>query len=257
MKILVLGKGMAGSMIFNYLLSKKYDVVGLSRKEFDVLRDPIPDLSKYDYVINCIGLIKQKTYAENTLFFTINSLFPKQLVEKHKRVIHLSSDCVFSGNLDKKLSYKSQDISDAEDFYGMSKNQGEIPNQSMVLRTSIIGPSKDNTGLFEWFRNTTEDPIKGYTNHLWNGNTTLQLAKMIEQLIKTNTHASGLYQIASPKISKLELLQNINEVFGLNKNIIPTEDKQTINRSLHAFKQEPDIKTQLQELKEWMDNEAS
>lgn len=259
MKILILGSdGMVGSMMTSYLSNKErgYDVTSLGRKDFDAVTDSLPDLSNYDYVINCIGLIKQKTIENNPLYYILNSEFPHKLSAACNKVIHISSDCVFSGNLESKFSYKVDSVKDAEDDYGKSKAQGE-PSNCMVLRTSIIGPSKKGFGLFEWFKNTSDDPVKGFSNHFWSGVTTLELAKIINEQIRYKLYYNGVHQIAGNKVSKLTLLQLINDIFELKKNIIACEDIKTINRSLIGDINAIPIKRQLKELKLWMDNEAS
>jgi dTDP-4-dehydrorhamnose reductase len=253
MNILVLGKnGMAGSMIFRHLSIEEHNIVALGREEFDPLKDQLPpDINKkFDYIINCIGIIKQKS-NDKELLFKLNSNFPKQLCEQHNKVIHISSDCVFSGKINKNKLYYTNDKTDAEDDYGQSKADGEALDKCLVLRTSIIGPAKDNFGLFEWFKNTTDNPIKGFTNHLWSGITTLELAKIINNIIVNDTYQHGLKQIASHQITKYDLLRTINNVYKLNKQINPVIAKDSINRTLS-----PDIKTktileQLQELRDF------
>lgn len=246
MKILLLGStGMAGSMIKKYL---NFNMDCPTRNEFNPLTMDIPNLNKYDYVINCIGQIKQKQCDEE-IFYKINSEFPIKLANKNNKVIHISSDCVFSGNLSQDKSYSSEDIPDATDIYGMSKIKGESP-ALMVLRTSIIGPSKDNFGLFEWFKNSSN--VNGFNNHLWSGITTLELAKIINDVIINNKYEHKLLQIASDKICKYDLLCEINNVFNMNKIITEVEDDISINRSLISQIKVKPIRKQLIELKEFI-----
>ncbi len=253
MNVLILGAGgMAGSIMTQYL-SNHHNVTAMLRKDFNVIKDKLPNLNSYDYVINCIGLIKQRIVDDDNLFFIINSKFPQKLAPACKKLIHISSDCVFSGKISSDKAYSKDDIKDAIDSYGKSKADGEIIKEvAMVLRTSIIGPSKDNNGLFEWFRNS-QDP-KGFYDHLWSGITTLELAKIVNNIILTDSYSPGLYQIASEKISKYNLLNIINVLFDLHKNISYDTSPTPINRVLT-----PDIKTQnignqLYELKQYMDN---
>lgn len=249
MKIAILGAGgMAGSMMSRYL-SEYHEVASLHRSDFDVEKDTIPNLRDYDYVVNCIGVIKQKSSNEK-LLFDVNGKFPYKLAWSCNRLIHISSDCVFSGNLPEHSAYRTTDIRDAKDSYGKSKAEGEI-SEAIVLRTSIIGPSKDNDGLFEWFRNTKENPVKGFDNHWWSGITTLELAKIVNEVMD-KSYYKGIYQIASEKISKLHLLHLINSTFNLGKNIIPTKSIQSINRSLLADIFAKPLAEQLYELKEYM-----
>jgi dTDP-4-dehydrorhamnose reductase len=253
MNILVLGSnGMAGSMIARHLLNE-HNVTTMGRKNFDVLKDELPNLDSYDYVINCIGLIKQRVVIDDNLFFIINSDFPQKLSLLCKKLIHISSDCVFSGLISEGEAYYTDDITDALDSYGKSKAKGEvIKNNAMVLRTSIIGPAKDNNGLFEWFRKS-QDP-KGFYNHLWSGITTLELAKIINNIILTNSYKTGLYQIASEKITKYNLLCLINTMFNLNKKITYEKAPSTINRVLVPDIKAQNISHQLFELKNSMNN---
>jgi len=254
-KILVLGaSGMAGSTISQYLTKIGYAITAWTRKEFNALVEP-PLLLKYDYVINCIGLIKQKSSDDN-LFFRLNDDFPHKLVPKCKKLFHISSDCVFSGNLAAGKSYCINDVKDAEDSYGKSKAKGEDDLNAMILRTSIIGPSKDNFGLFEWFRHTSQNPVKGFVNHWWSGITTLELAKIIDNIIHASTYQIGIKQIASESISKFSLLQLINEIFECQKSIISHTDTNSVNRTLMPDIQSLPLRIQLYELKEFM-NEAS
>ncbi len=256
MKILVLGAGgMAGSMISGYL-ANHHEVTSLFRKDFDPLENELPDMTNYDYVINCIGIIKQKVNASSItdeIMFKVNAEFPHKLANycSGTRLIHISSDCVFSGKLPIWRSYSSFDTSDAEDSYGQSKSKGE-PHNAMVLRTSIIGPSKDNFGLFEWFRNSNENPNKGFVNHWWSGITTLELAKIINDIISNKKYSHGLKQIAITPINKYDLLDKINTIFKLNKTVQLSQGS-FVNRTLIPMIRATEIETQLIELKRYLD----
>lgn len=252
-KILILGaSGMAGSMIFTYLKSY-FDIKGLDRSQFNPLIHDITkqNFDKYDYVINCIGIIKQKESSIDDLYY-INGKFPNLLAENVKKLIHISSDCVFNGKLNLHQSYSSQEIPAPMDDYGKSKLQGEPITKSMVLRTSIIGPAKDNYGLFEWFRNNSQNDINGYINHWWSGVTTLELSKIIHKIIEEDSYKVGLYHVGSNKINKYSLLNIINNIFKLNKNIIPYYDINYINRSLISDIECLDINKQILELYEFL-----
>lgn len=255
MKIAILGSnGMVGQTMTKYL-KDKYTVIEFGRQDYDIIKDPLPELSGFDYVINCIGLIKQKTNEKNNLFFDINSKFPHILTNNCERLIHISSDCVFSGQLPYPASYSTVDPKDASDEYGQSKAQGE-PGNAMILRTSVIGPSQSGFGLFEWFKNTQNDPVNGYSNHWWSGVTTLELSKIVANIIENGFYKHDLYQISGGAVSKLDLLVMINEIFSFNKNVKTYTDNQSINRTLTPTIKSSDIRTQLMDLKTWMDNEA-
>jgi len=252
---LVLGAGgMAGSMICRYLSDVGCDVISLYRKDFDPTKMEIPDFTSFDYVINCIGIIKQRNANKDLMFF-INGDFPHKLATKCKRLIHISSDCVFSGQKSPNETYLTNDKKDAKDDYGKSKAFGECSNRAMVLRTSIIGPANnDANGLFEWFLKTKES-VNGFNNHYWSGITTLELAKLLTHIMENDTFEIGIKQIASNCISKLHLLQQINEIFELNKIITSYYDIQTINRSLKSDVIVSPIEIQLKELKQYCTNE--
>lgn len=238
MKIVIFGSsGMAGSMISAYL-KNKYQIIDIHRNQFDVLKDKIPDIS-CDYAINCIGVTKQKN-QENIIDINVN--FVKNL-SKMYRLIHLSSDCVFSGNT--KTPYNKNDIKDCSDIYGLSKSYSELDN-IMSIRTSIIGPSKDSFGLFEWFKLQKE--CFGFTNHIWSGITTLELAKFINFIISNNLYKHGITQIGSDYISKFQLLNLINFIYEYKKNIYPKKDIY-INRSLKSDYPLSPVIQQLNELK--------
>jgi dTDP-4-dehydrorhamnose reductase len=250
MKILVLGAGgMVGSMMTRYLIHQGYDVKPSFRNDFNPLQDEIPDMMEYDYVVNCIGLIKQKS-SDKDLLFALNADLPHRLAQKCEKLIHISSDCVFSGNLHPDKSYSTYSTTDATDDYGQSKAAGE-PKAAMVLRTSVIGPSRDNYGLFEWFRHTDQDPVRGFANHWWSGITTLELSKIVDNIVSNNLYNHGTYQISSGNICKYDLLVKINSIFDLRKNIQRCEDVKSVNRTLLSNIQAADIQTQLAELKEW------
>jgi dTDP-4-dehydrorhamnose reductase len=240
MKIVIFGStGMAGSMICKYL-KNKYNIIEINRSDFDALKDPIPEI-KCDYAINCIGITKQKD-QKNIIDINVN--FVKKLSKKYK-LIHLSSDCVFSGNSIKE--YLKYDKKDFIDIYGESKSLSELDN-IMSIRTSIIGPSKDKYGLFEWFKSTKE--CYGYTNHIWSGITTLELAKIIDDIILKKSYNCGILQVGSTKITKYNLLNLINIVFNLKKIVIPKESNY-VNRSLISDIKIKSILEQLIELNEF------
>jgi dTDP-4-dehydrorhamnose reductase len=253
MKVLVLGAGgMAGSMVTKYLQKQNHEIIPWFRSNFDALKDEVPNLTQYDFVINCIGLIKQKS-NDDKLLFALNADLPHKLANKCKKLIHISSDCVFSGNLPIERSYTVLDKPDAQDSYGKSKAQGEACRSTMILRTSIIGPAKDNNGLFEWFRTAKQDLINGFRNHWWSGITTLELAKTIDYIIKNDIYKYGIFNIASDKVNKYILLSLINDIFNLSKVIVPHNDVQIINRALSPVFKSKNITEQLYELQKWIE----
>ena len=253
-KILIFGMGsMIGHQLYNFLSNKKVKVFGTSRDNRLILKnkniykyDPLKNFSdiehifkkvKPDYLINTIGVIKHRKEInnfKNTIY--LNSIFPHKLAKisiiNKIKLIHLSTDCVFSGD---KGNYSESDIPDASDLYGISKKLGEINyKDSLTLRTSFIGfEKKNNTGLFDWIINSKEPKIFGFTRAYYNGFTTLELSKIIFKVIKLNLPISGLYNLSSSKISKYRLLKIINKAFNLNKNIVKNTNF-SCNRTLNS-----------------------
>ncbi|MGG0750294.1 SDR family oxidoreductase [Priestia megaterium] len=272
MKILILGgKGMAGHVITRYFQQKpEYHVFYTSRdpKDKDGIYVDITNLTKLeeviesikpDITINCIGILNEHATNNNKLAFQVNSLLPHQLVKLTERcqgkLIHISTDCVFSGN---KGDYTESDIPDGTSVYAQSKQLGEIISDNhLTIRTSIIGPElkEDGIGLFLWFMQQN-GVIKGYEKVWWNGVTTLELAKAIEVMIKRNV--TGLYHLGSEeKISKFKLLKLIQEVFEKdNVKIIP-DSNIVLDRTIKSIRTDfqymiPSYKKMLLELKDWI-----
>ncbi|MEJ9227126.1 dTDP-4-dehydrorhamnose reductase family protein [Priestia aryabhattai] len=273
MKILVLGgQGMAGHVIRSYFQSKPgYTVYYTSRDQKDkdslyleikdfIALEEIVDSIKPNIIINCIGILNEHASINSIQAFQINSLLPHQLTKLAERyqgkLVHISTDCVFLGT---KGDYTEEDQPDGTSIYAQSKQLGEvIDNKHLTVRTSIIGPElkKDGIGLFLWFMQQT-GTIKGYKNVLWNGVTTLELAKAIESLI--NNNITGLYHLGSEKkISKFDLLNLIKKIFNKEDvEIIPDTNitlDRTIKNTRKDFKYKiPSYEQMLLELKDWMD----
>lgn len=192
---------------------------------------------KPDLVINCIGVIKQLASSNNPLVvIPVNSVWPHQLArhcqEVSARMIHFSTDCVFSG---KKGNYTELDNSDATDLYGRSKFLGEVTDQPHVLtlRSSFIGHELANHySLVDWFL-FQQGPIKGYTRAIYSGLPTIEVAHLIHQLVLRPNFLSGLYQVATQPISKYDLLTLIGQVYH-HSIIIEPDDSVIIDRSLNG-----------------------
>ena len=190
-----------------------------------------------DVVVNCVGVVKQlKEAADPVISITVNSLFPHWLAElcgtRGARLIHVSTDCVFSGE---KGGYVEEDPSDARDLYGRSKFLGEVAGTNcLTLRTSIIGRDFNrSTGLLEWLISNRGGKIKGYTGAIYSGFTTLALARLIHAVIADHPGLSGMFHVASRPISKYDLLLKLNEALGL-RIAIERDDKFHCDRSLRA-----------------------
>jgi len=261
MELLLLGAtGMLGHKLLQ-ILSGQFSVVGTIRGDVAKhLNHPIlkPDLlkghvnadnistvektiieCKPDVVINCIGIVKQLPAAHDPLSsIAINALFPHQLAQicrkRGARLIHISTDCVFSG---KKGNYKENDFADADDLYGRTKYLGEVDYENaLTLRTSIIGRElSTNHGLIEWFLSQEGRTVSGYTNAIFSGLTTNALSDVIATVITDYPGMRGVWHIASEPISKYELLKLVKMIYNLDIEIQP-ENSVVIDRSLNGSK---------------------
>jgi len=243
MKILVVGStGMLGSTLKDYFFRMKIsydkidrDVIDLSKCSFYDLSNAIIKINP-DVLINCAGIIKQRKNISISDFISVNGLLPHRLSEicenNFIRMIHITTDCVFSGKIG---GYNENSAHDYSDEYGMSKSIGE-PKNCMVIRASIIGEeNKNKLSLLEWTRSNKNNKINGYKNHLWNGVTCLQLSKIIIKIIEDNNFWMGVRHIFSESISKYDLLKTINEIYGLDIDINPIDDCISINRTLNSI----------------------
>ena len=170
-----------------------------------------------DLVLNCIGLIKQHPLSADPLsIIEINARLPHRLSlvcrTARVRMIHISTDCVFSG---RKGQYTEEDIPDAEDMYGRTKLIGEVRYpHTLSIRTSLIGRELHSRyGLTEWFLRQ-RGPIKGYLETIFSGFTTQAFAKVLLDHVIPNPGLSGVYHVSSEAISKYELLRLMNDVYG-------------------------------------------
>jgi dTDP-4-dehydrorhamnose reductase len=261
LKILVLGAtGMLGHKLIQGL-SKDYEVTGTIRRDSSVFKkipifsetnlignidgykistidDAIKELDP-DVVINCIGIVKQLKEAQDPVkSIIINSLFPNQLadicVSKNIRLIHYSTDCVFSG---RKGKYVETDFPDADDLYGRTKFLGEL-NQSgcLTLRTSIIGRELVTAhSLIEWFLSQEGKSVNGFTKAIFSGLTTNSHANIVKKIIGGYPDLEGLYHLAGDPISKYELLTIVKKQYGLSIRINPDEHEVS-DRSLSVAK---------------------
>lgn len=190
-----------------------------------------------EVVINCIGVIKQLPTAKDPLIsLTINSLFPHRLANLCRaagaRLLHISTDCVFSGRVG---NYTEASLSDAEDLYGRSKYLGEVSGPGcLTLRTSIIGRELNTTsGLVEWFFGQRGRTVPGYTRAIYTGLTTLALARVITRVLEQHWDLSGVYHVSSEPISKYDLLLRLRDAAQLSIDIQPA-DAVAIDRSLDS-----------------------
>ena len=190
-----------------------------------------------DAVINAVGIVKQRPDAKDgVLSVEVNTIFPHLLARlceaQGAQLIHLSTDCVFSGV---KGNYVESDRPDPPDVYGFSKLLGEVERpRTLTLRTSMIGRElQRKSGLLEWFLSQRGKMIKGYRKAIFSGFSTHELARLIEQLLTAHPQAAGIYHVASAPISKLDLLSRLNRKLALGIEIVP-DDEIVCDRSLDA-----------------------
>lgn len=209
---------------------------GIDTSEFDTVVRAF-EKAQPNVVINAIGIVKQVPAAKDPIAsLTVNSLLPHRVAKLCQstgtRLIHISTDCVFSGH---KGMYTEDDIPDADDLYGRSKLLGEVSGPNcLTLRTSIVGREiKTTNGLVEWFLSSSGRRVQGYTNAIFSGFPTLILADIIADIIDRQPDLSGLYHVSSEPISKLQLLSLFREAFQLSIEIEPCPSM-SIDRSLDS-----------------------
>lgn len=272
MRFLLFGcNGMAGHMISLYLKEHGHTVIGFARKPsrlIDSIKGDATDLDLvkrsvgagiYDSVINCVGILNQEAEDNKSNAVLLNSFFPHYLAELTKgtatQVIHISTDCVFSGM---QGNYTEDDLRDGATFYDRSKALGELEDETnFTIRSSIVGPdiNADGIGLLNWFMQRSEK-TEGYVSAIWTGQTTLQLAKTVEAVAMRKAY--GLYNmVPDESISKYDLLRLFNRHLRHGEvEIVPsmgvTTDK-SLKRTKWTFDfRIPDYETMVIELGEWM-----
>jgi dTDP-4-dehydrorhamnose reductase len=277
MKVLVLGAtGMAGHVISLYFTEVGHDVTALSRREFKYCKNIIGDVTdfkfltkvieegNFDAVINAIGILNKDAENNKSDAVLLNSYLPHFLCkitrDLNTKIIHMSTDCVFSG---KTGGYSETSYKDGETFYDRSKALGEFSNdKDLTFRSSIIGPdfNFNGIGLFNWFMRQ-EKQIYGYTSVIWTGVSTITLAKAMEKALEEKL--SGLYNLVNNKIiSKYELLKLFNEYMRDNKiSILPSNeisiDKSLINNRDDFSFTVPSYENMVYEMKEWIEDHKS
>lgn len=259
MKVLVFGaSGMIGSAMFRVLSEKKeWEVRGTLRsnawKRFfpeTIAGKLIPDVDvekhdalvrvfaqvQPDVVVNCVGLTKHHSEAEDPLLsIPLNALLPHRLADlcaaTGSRLVHVSTDCVFSGT---RGGYVEDDAPDAVDVYGKSKHLGEVDDaHAITLRTSTIGHELQSTyGLLEWFL-SQQGSCKGYSRAIFSGLPNVVFAQVVRDVVIPRPELSGLYHVGAQPIGKYDLLQLIAKTYNKPINI-EMDDKFVIDRSLNT-----------------------
>ena len=240
MRILILGAdGMIGHKIAQSL--EDFELILASRKSISLKSigiikgkmvlhnlitdslDLLLDNTTPDIIINCAGITSRRGVEDNIVNTgLLNSELPHKLDSwanlNSKKLIHFSTDCVFSGN---RGNYLDNDFADADDIYGKSKALGEVdsPN-TLTLRCSMIGRELYNfTELFEWLLKNKNKKIEGYSNTFYSGITTVRMGIILNQILKKNLNLSGIYNISSTPISKFDLLIKLSNAFNLNVEV--------------------------------------
>lgn len=276
MKVLILGAtGMAGHLISLYFSEKGYDVVAFSRRsfsfchningdvtDFDFLKNTIASGS-FDVIINCVGILNKNAEENKSLAVCLNSLLPHVIVDWTKKtktkLIHMSTDCVFSGNTG---PYYEDSNPNGISFYDRSKALGEInDNKNLTFRNSIIGPdiNSEGIGLFNWFMKQS-GTIWGYSSAIWTGVTTLTLAQAMEEAIKVDL--TGVYNLVNNKsINKYELLGLFNKYFRNGSIEIKDSNQLQLDKSLRNTRSDfnfkvPSYEQMIEEMKVWIQKHA-
>ena len=281
---------MLGSTLARYLTPLVDEVVEINRSgtsivngnkvlTFDAVQgQPITEYlerEQFDLVVNAVGLIKQLINEGNQedakTAYLINSDLPRELNRYAKdsstQIIQIGTDCVYSGF---EGNYSEDSEFDCNDLYGLSKVSGELESKSMMtIRCSIIGHEvKSSVSLMDWFLSQpASTSVNGYTNHMWNGVTTLTFARVIHGIISKNKYSPGtIHLVPKDQISKFELLKILAEVFRRNDiEIREFEAEIGVNRTLATlfphkneqlwlnagYTQLPSIAELIQEYAEW------
>ncbi|MES2789460.1 MAG: sugar nucleotide-binding protein [Planctomycetota bacterium] len=255
--VLVLGAtGLLGHQVMR-VLARRFRVIGTTQRdeiprreflsldrrsfryriraeEFETIRQVVSEVEPV-VVVNCIGVVKNRfDEIPISLAEVVNGVFPLQLSELCEqcriRLIHISTDCVYSGQ---RGNYSETDQPDPIDAYGRTKLRGE-PNASgcLILRTSFIGRELDTrNGLVEWLRSQQGGRVPGYTQARFSGLTTAVLARLIDELIEQYPNLRGIWHVAGDSIDKCSLLRLVNKELRLNVTIVPV-DTVVCDRSL-------------------------
>ena len=247
-KIMVLGtSGMLGSMVYRYLKSKNYSITSNKyRWPSDNFKQEVKNFS--GVIVNCIGSIPQAGLDN----YQINYELPVFLLGTTNKLVQPCTDCVYDGNLPPGYQYTGVNNFNANDEYGYSKRKfaeytSDVKSNCKIIRCSIIGYDKKNVSLMSWLINKSEkDKVcEGYTNHFWNGVTTLTWAKTLEKALKDWNNTSEIIIPGIDPMNKYELLCTIVKTHKLNIDVAPVRKKHTSNKCLKPNIHCPNIEQQL------------
>jgi len=215
------------------LFREEFVFTGVDVRSIDHIAKCV-EASRPDVIVNAVGLVKQRPSGQDCMAnLELNALLPHQLAfiaqKAGARLVHFSTDCVFSG---RKGNYVETDFPDADDLYGRTKLLGEIHfPHTLTLRTSIIGRELSRkASLIEWFL-AQRGMVHGFTRAIYTGFTTLEIARIVERLLMHYPTASGLWHISSDRITKYDLLRMVRKYFKINTEIVP-DDSFVCDRSL-------------------------
>lgn len=284
---------MLGSTVVRYLVSQGIEVQEANRlgqaicsqnvvHKFDAEIDPVSKLFESsnlpEYVVNCVGLIKQRFESNSSgdvlRAISINSIFPMKLTAQVEslgiKLIQIATDCVYSGA---RGGYSENDVKDPIDAYGYSKALGEIASKnSMIIRCSIVGREMESSkSLLNWvLSQSTGAELNGYINHFWNGVTTYHFAKICHGIILSNGFNPGvIHLMPANTVSKFELLSEICSNFGrADISVHEHEDVNFVDRTLKSvhnasliklwdsagYKSVPSIREMISEYSNWTYN---
>ncbi|GHV90780.1 NAD(P)-dependent oxidoreductase [Spirochaetia bacterium] len=245
-KVAVIGiNGMLGNTVFRVLQDSNLNVTGISRKELDAETAAFADIEKvvacYDYIVNCIGIIKPYIHdthsGEVERAIAVNALFPHKLARCGIKVIQIATDCVYDGV---KGNYIETDKHNATDVYGKTKSLGEVISDAFLnLRCSIIGLEKNHKkSLLEWFLNQPDNvEVNGFKNHYWNGISTIAFAKICKGIIENNSWFHGVQHVIPDSVLlKSDMLKVFARVFNrADININDTDAEIAIDRTLSTL----------------------
>ena len=213
--------------VLEHILDPNKWIFRFNATDFQLLESEIGRL-RPKVIVNCLGIVKQHISASDTeTTILLNSALPNRLsslaVKYEFKLIHLSTDCVFSGNTG---NYIESATPDPVDLYGRSKTLGELNNsQDLTLRTSFVGREiKSFTNLFEWVRKNQNTKIVGYKKAIYSGLTTQVTSEIIERLIFDFSTLTGLWHLASEPISKFDLIQKLSDSLNLRLDIEVDEE---------------------------------
>ena len=252
---------MLGHVVARYAAESGYEVLTSDERYGGAPRDALVERvrdSNAGVVINCLGMTKQRSDDRAALYLA-NATFPVHLATRLRPtqyIVHASTDCVFAGV---RGGYRVDDVRDASDAFGFSKVLGESisrwPN-STVLRVSVIGPDHgDGRGLLAWFlRQPSDRPVQGYTNHRWNGLTSLEWATVALECAAARARGESVPSLMQPGmaiVTKYELLCAFRDLYAPDQSVAPVASETPVDRTLVPTDLRPSIRHQLERLGAW------